>query len=190
MFGFGKKKPLAGIRVAVLATDGVEQIELTSPWAALHKAGAELFLISLRRGKIQAMNALVPGKRIPVDATLNDVHPSSFAALLLPGGFVNPDLLRQSSKAVDFVRSFIRSDRPIAAICHGPWLLASAGALRGRTITSWPGIQDDMRNAGAIWQDEPVVIDGNILTSRGPHDIKKFNKHTIKHFTELVNAYA
>jgi protease I len=188
MFGFGKKKPLTGIRVAILAADGVEQIELTSPWEALYKAGAELFLISLRRGKIQAMNALVPGKRIPVDATLDEVHPASFAALLLPGGFVSPDLLRQNAKAIDFVNSFTRTNKPIASICHGPWLLASAGALSGRTITSWPGIQDDMRNAGAIWQDEPVVVDGNLLTSRGPHDIKKFNKRLIQHFTEQVNV--
>jgi protease I len=188
MFGFGKKKPLTGIRVAILAADGVEQIELTSPWKALHKAGAELFLISLRRGKIQAMNALSPGKRIPVDATLDEVHPASFAALLLPGGFVSPDLLRQNAQAIDFVHSFTRTNKPIASICHGPWLLASAGALRGRTITSWPGIQDDMRNAGATWQDEPVVVDGNLLTSRGPHDIKKFNKRLIQHFTEQVNA--
>ncbi len=188
MFGFGKKKSLTGIRVAVLATDGVEQIELTSPWKALQKAGAELFLISLRRGRIQAMNALVPGDRILVDATLDEVHPASFAALLLPGGFVNPDLLRQSSKAVDFVRAFTRTNKPIAAICHGPWLLASAGALRGRTITSWPGIQDDVRNAGASWLDEPVVVDGNLLTSRGPQDIKKFNKRAIKHIAEQVNV--
>lgn len=187
MFGFGKKKPLTGIRVAILAADGVEQIELTSPWEALYKAGAELFLISLRRGKIQAMNALVPGKRIPVDATLDEVHPASFAALLLPGGFVSPDLLRQNAQAIDFVSSFTRTNKPIASICHGPWLLASAGALRGRTITSWPGIQDDMRNAGAIWQDQPVVVDDNLLTSRGPKDIKKFNKRLIQHFTEQVN---
>lgn len=187
MFGLGKKKPLTGIRVAILAADGVEQIELTSPWEALYKAGAELFLISLRRGKIQAMNALIPGKRIPVDATLDEVHPASFAALLLPGGFVSPDLLRQNAQAINFVNSFTRTNKPIASICHGPWLLASAGALRGRTITSWPGIQDDMRNAGAIWQDEPIVVDGNLLTSRGPQDIKKFNKRLVQHFTEQVN---
>ncbi len=188
MFGFGNKKPLLGIRIAVLAADGVEQIELTSPWKALHKAGAELYLISLRKGKIQAVNALAPGERITVDATLDEAHPASFAALLLPGGLASPDLMRQQPKALDFVRSFARTGRPIAAICHAPWLLASAGLLQGRTLTSWPGIQDDMRNAGAIWKDEPVVIDGNLLTSRGPQDIKKFNKRTIAHFAELLNA--
>ena len=188
MLGFGKKKPLKGVRVAVLAADGVEQIELTSPWKALEQAGAEVYLISLRKGKIQAVNALVPGKRIPVDATLDEVHPASFAALLLPGGFVNPDLLRQSEKARTFVNSFARQSKPIAAICHAPWLLASAGLLRGRTLTSWPGIQDDMRNAGAEWQDKPVVVDDNLLTSRGPQDIKKFNKAVVKHFDDLVNA--
>src|SRR4028119_2116785 len=116
MFGWGKK-PLVGVRVAILAADGVEQIEIKSPWKALTKAGAEVYLISLRKGKIQAVNALVPGDRIPVDATLDEVHPASFAALLLPGGFVNPDLLRQNTKAVDFVRTFTRTNKPIASIC-------------------------------------------------------------------------
>jgi len=188
MLGFGKKKRLMGVRVAVLAADGVEQIELTSPWKALHKAGAEVYLVSLRKGKIQAVNALVPGKRIPVDATLDEVHPASFAALLLPGGFMNPDLLRQNEKARKFAASFARQQKPIAAICHAPWLLASAGLLGGRTLTSWPGIQDDMRNAGALWRDAAVVVDNNLLTSRGPQDIKKFNKAMVKHFDELVNA--
>lgn len=186
MFGFGKKR-LAGIRVAVLATDGVEQIEIESPWKALRKAGAEMYLVSLRTGKIQAMNALVPGDRIPVDATIDEVHPASFAALLLPGGFVNPDRLRRDEKVQKFVRSFMRSNKPVAAICHGPWVLASAGLLTGRTLTSWPNIQDDLRNAGAIWEDEPVVVDGNLLTSRGPQDIKKFNKRIVKHFSTVLS---
>lgn len=185
MFGWGKK-PLVGVRVAILAADGVEQIEIKSPWKALTKAGAEVYLISLRKGKIQAVNALVPGDRIPVDATLDEVHPASFAALLLPGGFVNPDMLRQNKKALDFVRAFEKSNKPIAAICHAPWLFASLGTARGRTLTSWPGIQDDMVNAGADWQDKPVVIDGNLLTSRGPQDIKKFNKQIVSHFETLL----
>ena len=188
MFGFGRKKRLQGVRVAVLAADGVEQIELTSPWKALRKAGAEVYLISLRRGKIQAVNALVPGDRIPVDATIDEVHPASFAALLLPGGFVNPDLLRQNDKALQFVRAFARTGRPIAAICHAPWLLASAGYLSGRTVTSWPGIQDDVRNAGAQWKNQAVVVDGNLLTGRGPQDVKKFNKRVVAHFSELLNV--
>jgi protease I len=188
MLGFGRKKSLRGIRVAVLATDGVEQIELTAPWKALDKAGAEVYLISPKRGKIQAVNALLPGEKIPVDATLDEVHPASFAALLLPGGFVNPDLLRQNDKARDFVRSFARNGKPIAAICHAPWLLASAGCLSGRTVTSWPAIQDDVRNAGAEWKDEAVVVDGNLLTGRGPKDVKKFNKRMVRHFNKLVNA--
>ena len=188
MFGFGRKKKLQGIRVAVLAADGVEQIELTSPWKALLKAGAEVYLISPRSGKIQAVNALAPGRRIPVDATLDEVHPASFAALLLPGGHVNPDLLRQNEKALKFVRSFDRQNKPIAAICHAPWLLASAGLLSGRTLTSWPGIQDDLRNAGANWKDQAVVVDNNLLTSRGPQDIKKFNKRMVAHFAEQLEA--
>src|SRR3954453_9689372 len=118
MLGFGKKKSLTGVRIAVLATDGVEEIELSSPWKALAKAGAEGFLVSLKKGKIQAVNALVPGSRMPVDATLDEVHPASFAALLLPGGFVNPDLLRQNDKALKFVSAFAHPNKPIAAICH------------------------------------------------------------------------
>jgi protease I len=181
MFGWGKK-PLVGVRVAILATDGVEQSEIKSPWRALHKAGAEVYLISPRKGKIQAVNHLTPGERIPVDATLDEVHPASFAALLLPGGSVNPDTLRQDKKALDFVRSFVKSNKPIAAICHAPWLLASIGEAEGRTLTSWPGIQDDMTNAGANWKDKPVVIDENLLTSRSPKDLKKFNKGIVNHF--------
>lgn len=188
MLGFGRKNALKGIRVAVLAADGVEQIEIKSPWKALLQAGAEVYLISLRRGKIQAVNALVPGDRIPVDATLDEVHPASFAALLMPGGLMNPDLLRQNDDALKFVRTFARSNKPIAAICHAPWVLASAGCLSGRKLTSWPGIQDDMRNAGATWVDEPVVVDDNLLTSRGPQDIKKFNKRMVAHFDQLLNA--
>ncbi len=188
MFGFGKKKQLAGIRVAVLATDGVEQVELELPWKALRNAGAEVYLISLRSGKIQTVNAILPGKRIPVDATIDEVHPASFAALLLPGGFMNPDLLRRNEKVHKFVRSFMRTNKPVASICHGPWVLASAGLLTGRTLTSWPNIQDDLRNAGAIWQDQAVVVDGNLLTSRGPQDIKKFNKQIVKHFHEVLSV--
>ena len=187
MFGFGKK-PLVGVRVAILAADGVEQIEIKSPWRALANAGAEVYLISPKKGKIQAVNHLTPGERIPVDATLDEVHPASFAALLLPGGSVNPDTLRQNKKALDFVRVFVRSNKPIAAICHAPWLLASLDAARGRTLTSWPGIQDDMVNAGADWQDEAVVIDDNLLTSRGPKDIKKFDKAIVKHFEKLLTV--
>ena len=187
MFGFGNKKKLQGIRVAVLAADGVEQIEIKSPWKALRDAGAEVYLVSIRSGKIQAVNALVPGDRIPVDATIDEVHPASFAALLLPGGFMNPDLLRRNDKVQKFVRSFMRTNKPVASICHGPWVLASAGLLNGRTLTSWPNIQDDLRNAGATWQNEPVVVDANLLTGRGPRDIKKFNKRLVTHFAQQVN---
>lgn len=188
MFGFGKKKPLLGVRVAVLAADGVEQAELASPWKALSKAGAELYLISLRRGKIQTMKALVPDEQAPVDATIDEVHPASFAALLLPGGFVSPDLLRQNGRARDFVKAFARAGKPIAATGHGAWLLASAGYAQGRTLTSWPGIQDDLRNAGATWQDGAVVVDGNLITSQGSRHIKKFSKRLVSHVDELVNA--
>ena len=189
MFGFGKKQRLDGIRVAVLAADGVEENELAGPWKALRKAGAGLYLISPRLGKIQAVKAFAPARKVPVDATFDEVHPASFAALLLPGGFVSPDLLRRHEKALQFVRSFDRIGKPIAAIGHAAWLLASAGRLQGRKVTSWPGIQDDLRNAGAEWQDKPVVVDGNLLTARGPRDIKKFNKQVVRHFAELMEAY-
>ena len=188
MLGFRRKKLLVGVRVAVLATDGVEQSEIESPWKALRKAGAELYLISPRKGKIQAVKATERVDSIPVDATLDEVHPASFAALLLPGGLSNPDRLRQDEKALQFVRAFARRNKPIGAISRAQWVLASAGVLQGRTVTSWPGIQADLRNAGAEWQDEPVVVDGNLVTTRGPKDLKKFNKRLVAHVTDQVNA--
>jgi protease I len=188
MFGFGKKKPLRGVRVAVLATDGVEQVELAAPWKALRKAGAELYLISPRLGKIQAVRGLRTGDKIPVDATIDEVSHIAFAALLLPGGIVSPERLRQNEQVLRFVRAFVRAGKPIAAICHAPWVLASAGALKGRTLTSSQGIQEDLRNAGATWKNAPVVVDGNLLTGRGSKDIKRFNKRVVAHFDELVNG--
>jgi protease I len=188
MFGFGRKKSLGGVRVAVLATDGVEQAELAKPWKALQDAGAEVYLISQRNGKIQSVRSLAQGDKIAVDATLDEVHPASFAALFIPGGLASPDRLRQSEKALEFVRSFARRNKPIAAIAQGAWVLTSAGVLGGRTVAAWPGIQDDVRNAGAVWQDEAVVVDDNLVTSRGPKDLKKFNKRMVAHFAEQVNA--
>lgn len=167
---------LKGLRVAVLAADGVEQIELTKPLKALQRAGAAVEVISLRKGKIQAMNALVPGKKIVVDRLVQDADPELYDALLLPGGHVSPDFLRKSEAALAFVRSFDAAEKPIAVICHGPWLLVSAGLTQGRRLTSWPNIKDDIVNAGGSWEDAAVVRDHNWISSRGPQDLPAFEK--------------
>lgn len=181
---FGKK--LKGLRVAVLATDGVEQVELTRPVKRLEKEGALVSVISLHPGRIRGMNLWMPGKKIRVDQTLKDARVVDFDALLIPGGFINPDLLRQDEQARNFVRDFDSLNKPIAVICHGPWLLASAGRVHGRRLTSWPGIQDDIKNAGGLWKDEPVVRDSNWVSSRGPHDLLAFNRAMVALFAEKV----
>jgi protease I len=173
---------LTGLRVAVLAADGVEQIELTSPREKLEEHGAEVEVISLRSGSIQAMNTMVPGKKIDVDRTISGAKPDDYDALLLPGGHFSPDFLRQSERVLDFVRRFDRAGKPIAVICHGPWVLVSAGLVRGRHLTSWPGIKDDVRNAGGGWTDEALVRDRNWVSSRGPQDLRKFNKGMLELF--------
>lgn len=167
---------LEGRRVAVLAADGFEKLELTIPVKALKLAGARVHVISLRRGRIRGMNLHEPAGRVHVDRTVEEARAADYDALFIPGGFINPDLLRQSAPARDLVRAFAAEDKPIASLCHGPWLLASSAILRGRTLTSWPGIRDDLVNAGATWLDEPVVIDGNVLTSRGPQDLAPFTR--------------
>lgn len=171
---FGKR--LKGVRVAVLATDGVEQVELTRPVRRLEKEGAEVTLVSLHPGRIRAMNLWMPGRKLRVDLTVVQARAADYDALLVPGGFVNPDFLRQSEKARQFVKDFDTHSKPIGVICHGPWLLVSSGLVHGRRLTSWPGIQDDVKNAGGIWKDEPVVRDANWVSSRGPHDLPKFEK--------------
>ena len=178
----GRKK-LAGQRIAVLAADGFEKVELTAPVAALRSAGAEVDIISLKSGKIRGMNLHMPADLIEVDYTIGDVSARDYDGLLVPGGFMNPDALRQSAEARDFVRAFDLLDKPIATLCHGPWVLASAGLLSGRTLTSWPGVRDDMVNAGATWLDQEVVRDGNLVTSRGPQDMMPFVR-------EMVQLYA
>lgn len=181
-------RKLNGMRVAVLAADGFEQVELTRPVKRLRREGAQVEIISLRPGSIRGMNLLVPGKKVDVDATLREVKAADYDALLLPGGFVNPDLLRQSSLALEFVRDFERLGRPIAVLCHGPWVLASADLVRGRRLTSWPGIQDDIHNAGGIWEDSPVVRDGTWVSSRGPHDLLEFLPAMVSLFAEHLPA--
>jgi len=170
-------------RVAVLAADGFEQVELTAPVMAMKAAGATVEIVSLRPGRIRGLNLHEPAGRVRVNRTLADADPMDYDALFVPGGFINPDLLRQSAEAREFVRAFDSSDKPIASICHGPWVLASAGLLSGRRLTSWPGIRDDMVNAGATWLDEPVVNDGNLITSRGPQDLGAFVRGLVAHFT-------
>ncbi len=177
-----KKTNLTGLRVAILAADGVEQIELTSPLKALQKAGAAVEVVSLRKGKIQAMQHLKPGKRIRVDRVISDADPELYDALLLPGGHVSPDTLRKSDTALAFVRDFDAMGKPIAVICHGPWVLVSAGLVNGRRMTSWPSIADDIQNAGGIWEDSAVVHDGNWISSRGPQDLGAFEKTLLEYF--------
>ena len=174
---------LGNRRVAVLAADGFEKVELIVPVMAMKAAGATVEIVSLRPGRIRGVNLHEPAGRVRVNRTLANAHPMDYDALLVPGGFINPDLLRQSAEAREFVRAFDSSDKPIASICHGPWVLASAGMLPGRTLTSWPGIRDDMVNAGATWLDEPIVSDGNLITSRGPQDLVPFVKGLIAHFS-------
>ena len=165
---------LAGRKVAVLATDGVEQVELVEPVRALEAAGAEVHLVSINAGEIQGLNHLELGDRFPVHRTLADANPNDYAALVLPGGVANPDTLRTDERAVEFARAFIEADKPVAAICHGPWLLVEAGVLKGRTITSWPSLQTDIRNAGADWVDKEVAVDQRLITSRNPDDLPAF----------------
>src|ERR1700722_18874310 len=173
---------LRGRKIAALAADGFEKVELTIPMRALQLAGARVDVISLRHGRIRGVNLHMPATRIGVDKTISEADPADYDGLLLPGGFINPDLLRQSAQARQFVRKFADSDKPIATLCHGPWVLASAGLLNGRTLTSWPGIRDDLVNSGATWLDEPLVHDGNLVTSRGPQDMKPFVTAIIRLF--------
>ena len=168
------RRPLKGRRIAALAADGFEKVELVVPLRALRRAGATVDVVSLRRGRIRGMNLHVPATRVGVDETISEADPGDYDGLLLPGGFINPDLLRQSAGAREFVRDFAARNRPIVTLCHGPWVLASAGLLEGRTLTSWPGIRDDVVNAGATWLDQEVVRDGNLTTSRGPQDMAAF----------------
>jgi protease I len=177
---------LQGLRVAALAADGFEQVELTVPLKALKRAGASVEIVSLRPGTIRGMNLLLPGKQVRVDRLVGAADPAAYDALLLPGGFVNPDFLRQSEDALAFVRAFDAAGKPIAVICHGPWVLASAGLVRGRVLTSWPGIKDDLINAGAIWEDQAVVRDGNWVSSRGPHDLPQFKQAMRELFAERM----
>jgi protease I len=178
---------LSGKRVAILATDGVEQVELLEPRKALDAAGATTKVISIKSGSIQGMNHDKPGEQINVDTVLDSTSADDYDALLLPGGVANPDKLRMVPAAVDFVRAFFEAGKPVAAICHGPWLLVEADVVNGRNVTSWPSLHTDLKNAGANWSDSEVVTDHGLVTSRKPDDIPAFNKKMIEEFAEGVH---
>ena len=170
---------LAGKRIAILATDGFEQVELTEPRRALDEAGATTHVIAPKSGQIKGWNTKEWGDAVDVDKTLDQVNVQDYDALVLPGGVMNPDHLRMEPKAVGFVREFVATGRPVAAICHGPWTLIEAGVVRGKIFTSWPSLKTDLRNAGANWVDKAVVRDGQFISSRKPDDIPVFNKTLI-----------
>ncbi len=178
---------ITGRRIAVLATDGVEEVELTEPVDALRAAGAHVTLVSLKAGQIQAMNEDVnPAGQHQVDLVVAEADAASFDGLLLPGGTTNPDKLRLDEDAVGFVKGFVSAAKPIAAICHGPWMLINAGGVAGHTMTSWPSLQTDLRNAGATWVDETVVRDGRLVTSRNPKDLPAFCEAIVILFGEAA----
>ena len=175
---------LKGRRVAVLATDGVEQVELTEPRRALEQAGAKTELISLQPGQIQGFNHLDKADSFPVDATVKEARADDYDALMLPGGVANPDTLRMDAAAVQFVRDFFAARKPVAAICHAPWLLVEADVVRHRTVTSWPSLRTDICNAGGRWVDEQVQVDQALVTGRKPDDLPAFCERMIQTFAE------
>ncbi len=180
------EKQLSGLKVAAILTDGVEQVELLEPKKALENAGAKVMVISPKSGQLQGFKHFDKADKIPVDMELNKANPADFDAVLLPGGALNADALRIDKKAQDFVRVMDQAGKPIAVICHGPWLLVSAGLVKGHTMTSWPTVTDDIRNAGGNWEDKEVLRDKNWVSSRKPDDIPAFNKEMISLFSERV----
>lgn len=170
---------LKGKKVAILATDGFEQVELTDPKKNLEDAGATVEVISIKPGEIKGWDKTDWGKSVKVDKTLDQAKGTDYDVLVLPGGQINPDKLRIDEKAVAFVKEFAQSGKLVAAICHGPWVLIEAGVVKGKTMTSWPSVKTDLKNAGANWVDNEVVQDGNIITSRKPEDIPAFSKAII-----------
>jgi protease I len=177
-------RKLEGKKVAILLADGFEQVEMTKPREALNEAGAQTKIVSLKSGQIQGMNHADKGDKFDVDLPVKDARPDEFDALLIPGGLLNPDALRMEKPAREFAAHFFREGKPVATICHGPQVLISAGLVRGRKMTSWPAIEVDMRNAGAHWLDEEVVVDNGLVSSRKPDDIPAFNRKMIEEFAE------
>ena len=175
---------LKGLKVAILVEDGFEQVELTDPRKALDQAGAETRIVSPKSEKVRGWNFTDWGDEFPVDVALDRAQPRDFDALLLPGGVMNPDSLRIQPKAVAFIKAFFDAGKPVASICHGPWTVIEAGAARGRRIASWPSLKTDLRNAGAEWVDQEVVVDNKLVTSRKPDDIPAFNREMIDLFNQ------
>jgi protease I len=179
---------LSGKRIAFLvANEGIEQVELTEPWNAVEEAGGQPELISIEPGQVQAFNHLDKADKFDVDKTVDEADEADYDGLVLPGGVANPDVLRTNDKAVSFTRSFFERGKPVGAICHGPWTLVEAGVLKGRTITSWPSIKTDVRNAGGHWVDEEVHVDNGLVTSRKPDDLPAFNAKIVEEFGEGVH---
>lgn len=165
-----------------VAAEGIEQVELTEPWKAVSESGGTPKLVSIDSGKVQAYNHLDKGDTFEVDATFDKASVDDYDGLVLPGGVANPDALRLDGKAVGFIGSFVKRDKPVAVICHGPWTLIEANVVRGRTLTSWPSLQTDLRNAGATWVDEEVVVDGKLVSSRNPDDLPAFCSKLVEIF--------
>jgi protease I len=180
-------KSLAGKRIAFLATDGVEQVELTEPWKSVKDAGATVELISIKSGEIQGVNHDKKADTFPVDKLIADVSAEDYDGLVLPGGVFNPDALRMDATAVDFVRDFFKQQKPVAAICHGPWMLVEADVIDGRKLTSYWSIKTDVRNAGGNWVDEECVVDNGLVTSRSPDDLSAFCAKAVEEFGEGVH---
>jgi deglycase len=173
---------LDGKKIAFIAADGVEQVELTEPWKAVEEAGGKPELISVESGEIQGFNHLDKADTFKVDHAIDEVSPDDYDSLVLPGGVANPDFLRTNEKVVSFVHDFLDSGKPAAVICHGPWTLVEADVVKNRTLTSWPSLQTDIRNAGGNWVDEEVVVDDNLVTSRKPDDLPAFNAKMVELF--------
>jgi protease I len=173
---------LDGLKVAILVTDGFEQVEMTEPRKALDEAGARTSIVSLKDGKVRGWKFTEWGDEFPVDVPLAQARPEDFDAILLPGGVINPDKLRMDENAVLFAQSFLDGGKPVATICHGPWTLIETGKVRGRRLASWPSLQTDLENAGAEWVDQEAVVDGNLVSSRKPDDIPAFNREMISLF--------
>jgi len=178
---------LAGKKVAILVEDGFEQVEMTEPRKALEQAGAETVLISSAKDRVKGWQHTNWGDEFHVDVAISKANAADYDALVLPGGVMNPDKLRQNTMAVDFVRNIADAGKPIAAICHGPWTLIDAGVVKGRHMTSYPSIKTDLKNAGAIWADEEVIVDNGLVTSRKPDDIPAFNRKMIEEFAEGIH---
>ncbi len=175
---------LQGKRIAFIATDGVEQVELTEPWGAIEAAGGQPELLSIKQGEIQGMNHMDKGDTFPVDRLVPDADPTDYDGLVLPGGVANPDFLRMNDDAVRWVRLFFEQGKPVGAICHAPWTLVEAGLVRGRTLTSWPSIRTDIENAGGTWVDAECQVDRGLVTSRKPDDLPAFCDKIVEEFCE------